>query len=240
MLKSREFNGFIDLSVKKKRVASTKARFCTEELKTKPMIDYVLSLQEDVMIYQGVRSDESIARSVLKMKDEYFKFYYEPYGFDKKGRPKYHTYRKKDVFAFCDKYSVDVFRPIIKWNANQVFNYIFSNDLKPNELYFEGFSRVGCFPCVQCRHTEIKLIAKSYPDRIDAIRNLEKSIGRTFFPPKYIPPEYCSIRTVNKKGKVSYVPTIDDVVKYVSDDKNQVELYVPEPCLSVYNICDKS
>ena len=43
-LKSKKFEDLIDLFIQKKRVASTKARFCTEEMKSKPMIDYVLSI----------------------------------------------------------------------------------------------------------------------------------------------------------------------------------------------------
>lgn len=239
VLKSTVYKNFVDMCKKKKRVPSTKARFCTEHLKTTPMIDFVLSLNEDVVVYQGVRNDESEARSVLKMKDEYFKFYFEPYGKTKKGADKYHTYRKADVLAYCNTFSADVFRPVIKWTANDVFNYIFSNDLRPNELYFEGFSRVGCFPCVQCNQGEIKLIAKNYPEKVAELREIERMLGRTFFPPNYIPDRFCSIRTVNKKGKVVFIPTVDDVIAYVSDDQNQLTIFPASPCLSVYNICDK-
>lgn len=35
------------------------------------------------------------------------------------------------------------------------------------------------------------------------------------------------------------VPTIDDVVKYVTDDANQMRLFDKQPgCISVYNICE--
>lgn len=238
-LKSDKFLDLIDLFIQKKRAASTRARFCTEELKTKPMIDYLLTLKEDVIVYQGVRAEESESRAQLKQNDEYFRYYFEPYGVDSKGKDKYHSYKSKAVKAHCDQYSVDVMRPILKWNHAEVFDYIFSHGLKPNPLYYEGFSRVGCFPCIMCRHDEIKLIAEKYSDRINEIRNLEKTMGRTFFKPGYIPERYCTIRVLTKKGKIVYCPSIDDVLNYVLDDKNQLNLFDKESgCISVYNICE--
>lgn len=58
-LTSEKYDGFIGLAKTKKRFPSTKARFCTEELKSKPMIDYVLKQTDDVLIIQGIRKDES-------------------------------------------------------------------------------------------------------------------------------------------------------------------------------------
>lgn len=244
-LKSKNFTDLIDLFIKKKRAASTKARFCTEEMKSKPMIDHVLGLNSDITILQGVRNEESESRRNLKMNDEYFKFYNEPYGFTKAkegkpSKPKYHSYRKKEVLAMMDIFSIDVLRPIIKWTANKVFDYIFSSGIKANPLYYEGFSRVGCFPCIMCTHSEIRLIAETYKDRIDEIRNFEHKISRTFFPPNYIPAKYCTVRTITKKGKMVMCPSIDDVVKYVMDDPNQSKLFEKKQpgCISVYNICE--
>lgn len=240
-LTNPKFDNLVDLFIKKKRSASTKARFCTIHLKVEPMIDYVLSFKEDITVIQGVRAEESEQRSMLKEKDEYFKFYFEPYGYDKKGKPKLHTYRKKDIFSHCDQYSVDTLRPILKWSAAEVFSYIFENGLRPNPLYFEGFSRVGCFPCIMCRHDEIRQLMELYPERIDEIRVLESRSDSTFFPPDYIPQKYCTKRVVTKKtGKYSFAPTIDDILKYLLDDPNQTRLFEKQKgCASVYNICEK-
>jgi hypothetical protein len=64
---------------KKKRFPSTKARFCTEELKVKPMIDFILDRKADCLIIQGVRKDESEARSAMKEQCTFFKYYFTPY-----------------------------------------------------------------------------------------------------------------------------------------------------------------
>lgn len=242
-LTSSKYEGFEDLSIKKKRVASTRARFCTEELKVKPSIDHVLAIDDDVTLYQGVRAEESEARRNLAPSDDYFKFYFEPYGKDKKGKPKFHTYRKAEVIARSEKHTTDVLRPVLRWSAAEVFDYIFSSGLKVNPLYYEGFSRVGCFPCVMCSHMEIKLIAEQYPEVIERIRQLETSVGgRSFFPPSYIPERFCTMTSISKDGlKKTMYPSIDDVVTYVMDDANQGRLF-DKPiggCISFYSICEK-
>jgi 3'-phosphoadenosine 5'-phosphosulfate sulfotransferase (PAPS reductase)/FAD synthetase len=238
ILKSTKYKDFFDLCMQKKRIASVKGRFCTEELKMKPMIDYVLSLKEDVTILQGVRHEESMARRNLLKQDEYFKFYLEPYGHTKKGASKFHTYRKREVLEHINSFSADVLRPIITWTANEVFQYISSNGRKANPHYYEGFSRVGCFPCIMCKLSEIRLIAQQYPERIEQIRKLERAVGASFFGPGYIPERFCSNKVINKKGEISCYPTIDDVVNYVLT-RPKLEIISTTPgCVSVYNICE--
>ena len=80
VLSSKKYDGFIDLALKKKRFPSTRARFCTEELKTKPMIDYILDhIDDDIMVIQGIRGAESTSRSKMQSQCNYFKYYKEPY-----------------------------------------------------------------------------------------------------------------------------------------------------------------
>lgn len=79
-LKSKLYNGVIDLAQKRHRFPSLKARFCTEELKIKPMIDYILDeVRDDVIVYQGIRHEESRNRAGMNRSDDYFKGYIEPY-----------------------------------------------------------------------------------------------------------------------------------------------------------------
>lgn len=42
VLKSKKYDGLIDLAEKKSRFPSSQRRFCTSELKSIPMIDYIL------------------------------------------------------------------------------------------------------------------------------------------------------------------------------------------------------
>lgn len=236
-LTSLKYNGFEDLSLKKKRVASTKARFCTEELKVKPFIDWILKQESNFIIYQGIRKNESASRSTMSQQCTFFKYYFEPKRdkngniiLDKKGKPKFDNYRKKDVLKWCEKYNADIERPIFDWTAKDVFDYHIENGIKINPLYMKGMTRVGCYPCIMCRHREITQIVKHSPERIDKIRSLEDKLQRSFFPPKYIPKWAC------KNGKF---PMVDEVVRYLQDDPNQ-ETFIEEypTCESVYNICE--
>lgn len=141
-VKSKKFNGMVDLTKKKSRWPSSQRRFCTSELKTIPMIDYILDeVNDDVLIIQGIRAAESAKRAEMSKQCTYFKYYVQPYGKDKNGKDKYHTYRRKDVLAFRKKYADDLLRPVFDWSAQQVIDYILENGIQPNPLYRMGYKR---------------------------------------------------------------------------------------------------
>ena len=80
VVSSEKYDGFLDMVKKKGRFPSSQARFCTEELKSKPMIDYILDVHKYHFItVQGIRKDESSSRSKMNMECRYFKYYFEPY-----------------------------------------------------------------------------------------------------------------------------------------------------------------
>ncbi|MBB2148831.1 phosphoadenosine phosphosulfate reductase domain-containing protein [Pedobacter gandavensis] len=184
---------FAEMVMYRSRFPSTRRRFCTEDLKVRPVIDYILdNVLEDLVLIQGVRAEESAARRNLKATDDYFKFYLEPFGYDKNGKPKFHTYRKADVLAHLEKYDVIVSRPILKLTHSEVFNVCFNHNSPANPLYRSGSSRVGCYPCIMCQLGEVRLIAINSPKRIDQIDQLEQLSGSTFFPHGYIPSRFCT------------------------------------------------
>jgi len=240
-LKSKKYFNFVDMVLKKGRFPSTKGKFCTQELKVMPMIDYILDeVQEDCTILQGIRNDESDSRKRMKGKEEYFKHYIEPCGYDKKGNARYHDYRKDEVLAFIDKYDCDAFRPILKLTANEVFAYIAENGFTPNPLYYLGMHRVGCFPCIQANQQEVKMMYEAFPEELEQLEQLEEMTNSTFFPPKYIPEKYCSKKVYSeKKGVWLKAPLIKDVIKYVTRKQNQTSLFCQTGgCKSPYNICE--
>lgn len=242
VVSSKKYTGFLDMVEKKKRFPSPKARFCTEELKTKPMIDWVLLQQEHLILLQGIRADESESRSKMEKQCSYFKYYFTPYGKDKKGKDKFHTYRKKEIIKWREKYSDDVLRPVFDWTGQEVIDYIIQNGLKPNPLYYMGMSRVGCMPCIMSRLSEIKEINKRFPEVISTVAEAEKRLGTSLMSPGKIPARFCSKSKVNKKGIEKRYPTIEDVVKYVSKEENQRSFFAEEEnnhrCMSFYGICE--
>lgn len=231
-LKSKKYDGFLDLAEKKKRFPSARARFCTEELKSKPMIDYILDdVKDHVLIVQGIRKAESHARAKMNKQCTFFKYYFEPYGYNKKGKPKYHTYRKKEVVTYRKQFSDDLLRPVFYWSAMEVINYILDNGIEPNPLYKLGMKRVGCFPCIMANNVDIKSMIKFAPERLNMVEAEEINIQSSFFGPDSIP----------KWAYKGAYPLLPDVVKYIQDKNATGDLFdsgKETSCMSFYGLCE--
>jgi 3'-phosphoadenosine 5'-phosphosulfate sulfotransferase (PAPS reductase)/FAD synthetase len=157
-IKSEKYDGMADLVEKKGRVPSAKARFCTDNLKVKPMIDWVKSQDDEITLYQGIRAEESPARSRLPMRQ------------------------------WSDAYDCWIERPLFRWTAEQCFNLSKKHGIEPNPLYLMGARRVGCFPCIMITQGELKRLSDTTPEIWDRIAELEKCAkGGSFFPPNFIP-----------------------------------------------------
>lgn len=143
-------NPFLDLCLWKGRFPSTKARFCTDELKRNPIIEQVyLPLMDGenmLLSWQGVRADESPARKYLPE---------------------------------CDEVGGGLFnyRPILKWTVDSVFEAHRAAGIKPNPLYLQGCNRVGCMPCIMCAKDELRQIAARWPDEVDRVREWERLVS---------------------------------------------------------------
>lgn len=232
-LKSHRFDGMVDLAQKKSRWPSPKRRFCTSELKTIPMIDYILDeVNDNFLMIQGIRAAESAKRAEMSKQCTYFKYYVQPYGKDKNGKDKFHTYRRKDVLAFREKYADDLLRPVFDWSSQEVIDYILNNGLQPNPLYRMGYKRVGCYPCVMASQQDIYNISVQDPRRISYIAVLEQKLSSSFFGPDKIPSKYY-------KGQY---PLIRDVVRYVQGKHSVGSLFddddVATSCMSYYGLCE--
>lgn len=252
IVSSEKYDGFVDLARAKKRFPSSTVGFCTEELKVKPMIDYVLSLTDNVIIFQGIRKDESRKRAKMEAECRFFKYYFQPYVSNKliveryeekppvslvqkmelqkaidrlalgKNDEKKHSYRKKDIIEWCSKYADDIQRPFFDSTADDVIYYSLNRDYMINPLYFKGASRVGCFPCKNATKPEMELVVNEFPETIDKIRDAENLVNGTFFAPDYIPKRYHSGFDA-KSGKT--IAKIDDVVRYIKDRNVQIDMY---------------
>lgn len=143
-------NPFLGLCLWKGRFPSTKARFCTNELKRNPIIEQVyLPLMDGenmLLSWQGVRADESPARRYL---------------------------------AECDEIGGGLFnyRPILKWTVDSVFEAHRAAGIKPNPLYLQGCNRVGCMPCIMCAKDELRQIAARWPEEVDRVREWERLVS---------------------------------------------------------------
>jgi 3'-phosphoadenosine 5'-phosphosulfate sulfotransferase (PAPS reductase)/FAD synthetase len=234
-LKSKKYDGMIDLAKKKKRFPSVRQRFCTYELKVVPTIDYILDeVKDDFVLVQGIRAAESASRAQMGAQCNYFSKYLEP-RINKNGKTVTDTYRRREVLEYAKKHATDVLRPVFDWSAQQVIDYILENGLEPNPLYGMGFNRVGCFPCIMCTKPQIHQITQRFPERIDEIAEYEKICKSSFFGPNSIP----------RRCYRGAYPLITDVANYVKSEYARGTLFdesegtTAMSCMSYYSgICE--
>lgn len=127
-------------------------RFCTQELKVRPMQRYLaarMDAGEDLVNAVGIRAAESEARSRML------------------------------EWEWQEGFDCEVWRPLLLWSEQQVIDIHKRHGLAPNPLYLMGASRVGCWPCIYARKSEIRLIADKDPARIVRLRVLEADVGRS-------------------------------------------------------------
>jgi 3'-phosphoadenosine 5'-phosphosulfate sulfotransferase (PAPS reductase)/FAD synthetase len=141
--------GMVPLVRRKKMFPFRKIRFCTQELKVKPILAYIAPLAETNTVINavGIRAGESAARAKLT------------------------------EWEWSDSFDCWVWRPLLNWSEQDVISAHLEAGLPPNPLYMLGAQRVGCFPCIMSRKSEVRLMGEIWPERVAEIRALEKEIG---------------------------------------------------------------
>jgi 3'-phosphoadenosine 5'-phosphosulfate sulfotransferase (PAPS reductase)/FAD synthetase len=160
-------NPFLDLCLWKGRFPSRKAQFCTQHLKTIPLVEYQMALVDqgfEVWSWQGVRRDESQNRRNVA------DFEYQGGG-------------------------ISVNRPIAAWTAQETVDYVRSRGILLNPLYSQGMGRVGCMPCINANKGELREIGRRFPEHVARIAQWERLVGEaskrraaTFIPAPGITP----------------------------------------------------
>lgn len=238
VLKSK-VGGFADLCKKMKWFPDTTHRMCTVQLKIQPMIDYVIAQEDDVLVIQGIRAAESSSRSKLPCSADYFADYLSE-DFAKR------LYRKNDVRAWCKNHKAIVERPMLGASAQDVIDYILQAGQQPNPLYRRGFSRVGCYPCIYARLSEIKAM-RNDKDYVQRVLDLEYEVNqrRTKTDAKYTQASFFDIGKIPSRYCKTYgngVPSFEDIINYVSRNDSQLDLFEPSEgssCMSIYHgLCE--
>lgn len=143
-------NPFVDLCVWKGRFPSTKARFCSEELKRNVILEQVnRPLWNEcayIVSWQGVRADESPARALLEEEEDVDQNY-------------------------------TIYRPLLHWTAEECFAMHKKHGIKHNPLYEQGMGRVGCMPCIHANKDELREISVRFPAEIDRVARMEAQVA---------------------------------------------------------------
>jgi len=212
-------NPFLDLCMLKGRFPSTRARFCSQELKHIPIRDLVVEpLMLDgytVVSWQGVRAEESRSRANLPIVDE-------------------------------PEDGLIVYRPLIHYTAKEVFDLHRKHGIRWNPLYEQGMGRVGCMPCIHARKPEIAEIAKRWPNEIERVAEWEQLVGAvskrglsSFFAHDKTPGDHqgkAGVRMPDIWGVVEWSKTSRGGSQYVLQiDDNPLEM-----CSSIYGLCESA
>lgn len=215
---------FLDLVLWKGRFPSTRAAFCTQELKSKPIQDQVISpalKASDVVQWLGVRRAESLRRA--------------------------NTPRVRRVRWVEPRRRLVYFSPMAFWGWNAVFWMHERHGIAPNPLYAAGASRVGCWPCIRARKSELALIARRDPAAVDRLAEWEslaadasKRGAATFFAGDKTP-EGAAMALAGVSGAEfgAQYPGAREVFKWglTSRGGRQFDLFSGE-CVSEYGLCE--
>jgi len=142
------YSAMVRLCIKKRIFPSRNIRWCTRELKVRPMLEYMQTMDDppDVRAV-GIRADESRARANLP------------------------------AFEWDAPFKCDVWRPILDWTFDDVIAIHQRWKIKPNPKYLSGATRVGCWPCVFAKKTELSQFGHD-AKRVAILRDLEHDMTK--------------------------------------------------------------
>ena len=120
-----ELGGMAEVIRHKRMFPSRTRRFCTTELKIKPIAAYLREQEDEVISVIGVRAEESAARAKLA---------------------EWSSFEEADVWTW---------RPLLRWPLSQVLDTIRGSGIDLHPHYHDGATRVGCYPCIYARKAEI-------------------------------------------------------------------------------------
>ena len=128
--------------------------------------------------------------------------------------------------------------------AQDIIDYILDNGQQPNPLYRRGASRVGCYPCIYAKLSEVKamrhdlayvLRVVKLEEDVNRLKNDSKLQYSSLFSKGKIPERFCV-----KYG--NGIPAFEDVINYVSREDAELNLFDTEEstsCMSVYHgLCE--
>jgi 3'-phosphoadenosine 5'-phosphosulfate sulfotransferase (PAPS reductase)/FAD synthetase len=209
-----ESEGFLEMCIRKQRFPSSQARFCTEELKVFPLTKYMDAAEPNSKsdphnVWIGIRAEESPARAKMP----------EVLTREVKYPPRMTSYTMN-------------FHPLLDWKHQDVFNAHWRNGVNVNPLYKMGMGRVGCFPCIMARRSELKKIFKQCPEVIDRLEEWEAKVA-----------------AASKRGAASFISDSDlpagvprGIRKFAEylDDGPEIPGLEQETggCMSVYGLCE--
>lgn len=212
----------VSLAEKKQRFPSPTMRFCTDHLKVRPISAYLIGLAEegvDAINAVGIRAAESRRRAMMPEWEETHPYPYE----------------------------APIWRPIMNQTSDDCFAIGKKYEINPNPLYLRGANRVGCYPCIFARKSELASMFRSDPGFIEKLKAAEAKVGRaskrgaaSFFAPGRTPDSFHDRTHTNPEtGEVSTYPSAEAVRLWALDgDQPELDFGVEPACWSQYGLCE--
>lgn len=212
-------NPFLDLCLVRGGFPSLNRQYCTEYLKRNPITEYQLDLVEqgyEVESWQGVRIDESQRRRRMLQGTGACVNAYEYLGG-----------------------GMAVYRPILRWNVEDVFEAHRLYGVEPNPLYRQGQTRVGCMPCINTNKMELREIARRFPEHIERIAEWERLVSQVCRPRS--PVSFFHEGTQGHTGQGSSIWKVVEWAKTTRGGRQYdllADVDEPTACSSIYGLCE--
>jgi 3'-phosphoadenosine 5'-phosphosulfate sulfotransferase (PAPS reductase)/FAD synthetase len=202
-----DYSAMIRMVLRKATIPNRMARFCTRELKIKPVAAKLQDMDGEPVSVVGIRAEESAARAAM---------------------PEWEWGNLQDCWTW---------RPLIDWTFEDVAAIHRRHNLLPAAPYLAGADRVGCAPCIMCRKSEIEWLADNYPERMDVLEELEAVVTRLASakreakgqPAFKHPLGWFSAKDSLPVGHPLYrhMWPIREVIAWAKGPQNQVEMFTP-------------
>nr|CUV15596.1 conserved protein of unknown function [Ralstonia solanacearum] len=202
---------FLDLCLVRGGFPSRKRQFCTEYLKRNPLTEYALDLADTGYHVESWQGVRADESEARRWLPAY-------------------EYRSARMA---------IYRPILRWRVEDVFEAHRVAGIEPNLLYRKGMSRVGCMPCINCSKGELREIARRFPEHIERIAEWERLVSEVCRP--RTPVSFFHLGTQGHAGQSS---TIDAVVAWSRTTRGGrqydllADLAEPTACSSAYGLCE--
>lgn len=201
-------------------------RWCCAVMKTAPLYrllkeESCLGKQPTVLVFEGVRAEESERRSQ----------------YNRTGKGVKHN-------------NVINARPIFEWSATEIYLYILFHGLPYNDAYRKGLARVGCSICPFSSEWSEHIVMKNYPECIQGFvdelyaKTDELGISNDATKRQYIKEGKWKLRaggkTSNTEGaSVHFITTMPDFQAAVKHPKEDIlKWLVPVGAISIINRTD--
>lgn len=206
-VKSKDFDGLLDLIEKRNFMPHPLRRACTDYLKQIPFKDWLVDNPDISEVWLGMRTQESAGRA-----------------------KRYGGLSTNDVFPLSDfpkfgkrKFGHIMCRlPIVDWTTEEVWEAHKRQGLKRNPQYEAGATRVGCYPCLLGTDKAFWLAWQTEEGRnnIKELARLERKINKHRGNDWFEGDESTRPLTFRRNYE-----TIDDLILSFREKESQVDMF---------------